>query len=254
MYTSNRRNFIKKVTASGILSLSIPEIVLSAFAADSAAGKISLKKDDAILFQGDSITDAGRDKNSTTFNDPKTLGSGYAFLASAELLHQHPTKNLKIYNKGISGNKVYQLAESWNTDCLQLKPTILSVMIGVNDFWHTLDFGYKGTIETYRNDLVALLERTKQALPGIQFIIGEPFAVPGIKYVTKKWYPAFTEYQKTSKEIAQQFGAVFIPYQKVFDQAQEAAPGLYWTSDGIHPTLAGSGLMAHAWLRATKNA
>ncbi len=61
------------------------------------------------------------------------------------MLNRYPDKDLKIYNKGISGNKVYQLAERWDADCLDLKPTVLSILVGVNDFWHTLTSGYTGT-------------------------------------------------------------------------------------------------------------
>ncbi len=125
-------------------------------------------------------------------------------------------------------------------------------MIGVNDFWHTLTNGYTGTIETYRTDYRKLLDRTKQALPDVKLIIGEPFAVNGIKAVTDQWYPKFNEYRQAAREIADSYNAVFIPYQSVFDEAQKTAPGSYWTADGVHPTLAGANLMAEAWLKMVK--
>jgi lysophospholipase L1-like esterase len=86
----------------------------------------------------------------------------------------------------------------------------------------------------------------------VQFIIGEPFAVTGIKSVDEKWYPTFNDYRAAAREIANQFNAVFIPYQTVFDKAQQSAPGVYWTYDGVHPSLAGARLMAEAWLQAVK--
>lgn len=233
------------------MAFGIPQIVSSAFAAEKAK-KISLKEGDVVLFQGDSITDAGRNKEAMDFNSAQALGPGYAFLAGAELLYKHPDKNLKVYNKGISGNKVYQLAERWDAEAMNLKPNVLSILIGVNDFWHTLTSNYTGTIETYRNDLKALLERTKKQLPEVRFIIGEPFAVAGIKAVDEQWYPAFDEYRKAARDIADRFDAVFIPYQSVFDKAQKSAPGSYWTHDGVHPSVAGAALMAHAWLEAVK--
>src|SRR5262245_23577905 len=95
---------------------------------------------DTILFQGDSITDAGRSREQAGLvNDQRALGSGYAWLASAELLVDHPKSDFKIYNRGISGNKVFQLADRWQQDCLDLKPNLLSILIGVNDIWHTLN-------------------------------------------------------------------------------------------------------------------
>ena len=153
---------------------------------------------------------------------------------------------------GISGNKVYQLAERWEKDCLQIKPNVLSILIGVNDFWHMLNGRYNGTIKTYRDDYKTLLHRTKQNLPDVKLIIGEPFAVPGIKAVDEKWFPAFDEYRAAAREMANAFDAVFIPYQSVFDKAQKSAPGVYWTFDGVHASLAGAHLMAHAWLEAIK--
>jgi len=247
----NRRKFITNAAIGTLASIAIPDIV-SAATSNTAAKKISLNANDVVLFQGDSITDWGRNKNDTTPNSFDMLGKGYAYLAAADLLLNHPGKQLSIYNKGISGNKVYQLAERWDTDCLALKPNVLSIMIGVNDFWHTLTNGYKGTIETYRDDYKKLLDRTKQAFPDVKLIIGEPFAIKGVKSVNDTWFPKFNEYRAVSKEIADSFGAAFIPYQSIFDEALKSAPGTYWTNDGVHPSIAGANLMAHAWLKTVK--
>lgn len=173
-------------------------------------------------------------------------------LAAAQMLEKYAPLNLKIYNKGISGNKVYQLAERWDKDCLDIKPDVLSILIGVNDIWHKLNGQYNGTIEIYRNDYIALLERTKKALPNVKLVICEPYAVPGVKAVDDKWYPEFYEYQKASREIADRFGATFIPYQAIYDEAQKRAPGAYWTGDGVHASFAGAQLMAGAWIFVIK--
>jgi lysophospholipase L1-like esterase len=252
MNRASRRNFLRNTTLATITGLSLPQLATSAFAGEPSRKKIAVQKDDIILFQGDSITDAGRKKDNADPNNASALGSGYAMTGASELLYKYADKNLKIYNRGISGNKVYQLAERWQKDCLDLKPNVLSILIGVNDFWHTLVNNYKGTVDTYRTDFTTLLNRTKQTLPDVKLIIGEPFAVTGVKAVDEKWYPAFNDYRAAAREIAQSFGAVFIPYQSVFDKAQQSAPGAYWTQDGVHPTLAGARLMAHAWLEAVK--
>jgi lysophospholipase L1-like esterase len=173
-------------------------------------------------------------------------------LTGAAMLEKYASLNLKIYNKGISGNKVFQLAERWDKDCLEIKPDVLSILIGVNDFWHKLNGQYNGTPEIYRNDYISLLERTKKALPNIKLIICEPFAVPGVKAVDDKWYPEFYEYQKAARAIADKFGAVFIPFQKIYDEAQKKATGSYWTGDGVHASLAGAAIMAEAWMGAVK--
>lgn len=248
----NRRNFIRNTALTGVSLMGLTEIVQAAMPASAAAPSIKLSPGDKILFQGDSITDAGRNKENHGFNSPSILGGGYAFLAAAELLHQHADKQLQIYNKGISGNKVFQLADRWDKDCLEIQPNVLSILIGVNDYWHKHNGNYDGTVEVYQKDLTALLERTKNQLPNVKLIICEPFAVKGVKAVDDTWYPEFDSYRAAAKEIASASGAVFVPFQKVFDQAEKVAPGSYWTTDGVHPSLAGSQLMAQAWLKAVK--
>ncbi|MCY7293228.1 MAG: SGNH/GDSL hydrolase family protein [Ferruginibacter sp.] len=244
-----RRDFLRNTSLSSLMAFSLPEIVEAAI---PNAPALRLNSDDVILFQGDSITDAGRKKDDNNFNNPTSLGSGYVVQAAGELLLNHADKNLKIYNKGISGNKVFQLAARWDKDCLEIKPTVLTILIGVNDYWHKHDGKYNGTLEVYKKDFKALLERTKTALPNVKFVIGEPFALNGIKAVKDTWYPEFDAYRAAAKEIALEFNAVFIPYLKVFDESSKVANGVYWTGDGVHPTLAGAKLMAPAWLKEVK--
>jgi lysophospholipase L1-like esterase len=248
---NNRRSFLKKAALGGLMAVSIPEILSAS--TDSEKGKQHiLTKDNIILFQGDSITDSGRNREDSSFNNARDLGSGYPMLAGAALLEDYALMNLKVYNRGISGNKVYQLAERWDKDCIEIKPDILSILIGVNDIWHKLNGQYNGTVDIYRKDYIALLERTKKSLPNVKLIVCEPFAVRGVKAVDDKWYPEFYSYQKAAREIATQFDAAFVPFQKIYDEAQKKAPGVYWTGDGVHPTLAGAQLMALAWLKAVK--
>lgn len=249
---NSRRNFLRSATIGTLATLSIPQIVSAAIGNSSAAKKVELKDNDVVLFQGDSITDWGRDKSKTEANNPSALGNGYVIHAAGSLLTKYPHKNLQLFNKGISGNKVYQLAERWDAECIALKPNILSILIGVNDFWHTLGGGYKGTIEVYIADYKKLIERTQQALPGIKLIIGEPFALKGVRAVDDKWYPAFDAYRQAAHDIATQYDAQFIPYQTIFDKATETAPGSYWTTDGVHPSIAGAKLMAEAWMQVVK--
>jgi lysophospholipase L1-like esterase len=247
---ANRRNFIKQaVTISAGASL-LPG--LASAASYGNHHKIKLPDNAVIVFQGDSITDAGRDKTITEYNNPAQLAGGYVGLVAAQLLFNHPANKIKAYNMGVGGNKVFQLADRWDKDCLDLKPDVLSILVGVNDFWHTLSFNYKGNIDTYRNDYMKLLQRTKDKLPDVQLIMGEPFAVAGIKAVDDKWYPAFNEYRAAAREIADHFNAIFIPYQQLFDTAQQAMPGNYWLKDGVHPTLAGTQIMANALLTVFK--
>ena len=247
----NRRNFVKNL-AVGTAAVSISGIVASCMpkGKNPASEKSGLKAGDTILFQGDSITDAGRNREKTWANDPGAFGGGYALLAAAQMLCKYPEKDLQIYNRGISGNKVFQLRERWDEECIGLNPSVLSILIGVNDFWHTLSHGYEGTVKSYEDDFMALLKYTKEKLPNVQLVIGEPFAVNNIKAVDDSWYPAFNDYRAAAKRVAEAYGAIFIPYQTIFDEACKKVQGNYWTYDGVHPSLAGSELMAEAWLQA----
>ncbi|MDR6945239.1 SGNH/GDSL hydrolase family protein [Mucilaginibacter pocheonensis] len=249
-FKPSRRNFIKTASVGTLAAVGIPQIVSAALAAEKNAPRLRFNTGDVILFQGDSITDWGRDRNKTEPNTTSTLGSGYALITASKLLLDHPDKDLKIYNKGISGNKVFQLADRWDDDCLALKPNILSIHIGVNDFWHTLSSGYKGTIETYIADYKKLLTRTKAALPDVKLVICEPFASKDVKAVDDKWYPTFPQFGKAARDIATEFGAIFVPYQAAFDKALALAPAPYWSLDGVHPSVAGEALMAQTWLKA----
>ena len=241
----NRRSFIKNAATGVLASLAVPEIVSAAMETVEVK-KITLEKNNVILFQGDSITDWHRAYDSSDPNTVNALGYGYVLFAASQLLADYGANNLRIYNKGVSGNKVFQLAHRWQADCLALKPDVLSILIGVNDFWHPLTGQARGTIESYTSDYRALLKNTVQVLPHVKLIIGEPFATPGAA-VSDKWYPGFNAYRQAARNIAAEFGAVFLPYQSIFDKALTFAPPAYWTIDGVHPTVAGAGLMAQAW-------
>jgi lysophospholipase L1-like esterase len=251
----NRRGFIKKaaLTASGVAVL--PEILQSTALETQATtlfgSGLKLRKDACILFQGDSITDAGRDrKKEAKINDRDMLGNGYPLYTAAELLATHAGKSLQIYNRGISGNKVFQLQARWEQDCIALKPDVLSILIGVNDFWHTKTGNYTGTIETYTDDYRQLLSDTKTALPDVQLVICEPFTIKGGRALDDSWYPAFDAYRSAAKQLAKEFKAIFVPFQSVFDRALEQAPVAHWGGDGVHPSIAGAVLMKNAWLKA----
>ncbi len=204
-----------------------------------------------ILFQGDSITDAGRNKGAYYANNGNGMGQGYVRHTVTHLLGTYPDKHLKFYNRGISGHKVFQLRDRWEDDCMMLQPDVLSIMIGVNDFWHTLDWNYNGTAQIYEDDFMALMEQTKKRLPNVRLIIGEPFVLhDGTAIKTEKWKGSFEAYQLAARNVSNHYGAVFIPYQQIFNEALKKSPTEYWCPDGVHPSMAGNFLMAEAWIDA----
>ena len=203
-----------------------------------------------ILFQGDSITDAGRNYD-LTLPPAIGMGIGYPFLITGDLLAHEPEKDWKSYNRGISGNRVVDLYARWKQQAVNLKPDILSILIGVNDTWH--EFGSQNGVEVPRYAMFyrMLLEWTKKELPDVKLVLLEPFVLP-FGAVTEEWIPEINERRKVVKELAEEFGAIFIPLQTLFNEALAKAPQEYWLADGVHPTTAGHRLIADAWLKATE--
>lgn len=221
----------------------------AAVAATTAWQAPSPKKATTVLFQGDSITDCGRDRNSKDANSSGALGTGYPLLVTAAALAAHPDRGLKFFNRGISGNKVPDLENRWRTDTLDLQPDVMSILIGVNDFWHKLDHGYTGTVQDYERQYTALLDETRQALPRTQIIVLEPFVLR-CGAVTARWFPEFDERRAAAARVAHKARATFVPLQSVFDQKTKSSAPEYWAGDGVHPTPAGHALIAEQWRRA----
>jgi len=239
----SRRRFVEgTMAAAGALAASaaMPEKRAAAAPAEK------LKPGSVVLFQGDSITDAGRDRKNGQPNNWTALGRGYACLAAGGLLADHAEAQLKIYNRGVSGNKVPDLAGRWQEDALALEPDVLSILIGVNDIWHKLNGRYDGTVEDYQTGYRELLEKTLAALPGVRIIVCEPFVLR-CGAVSDAWFPEFDQRRAAARKVADELSLTLVPLQTMFDEAVDAAPPDYWAADGVHPTLAGHALMAKTW-------
>jgi lysophospholipase L1-like esterase len=199
-----------------------------------------------ILFQGDSITDTGRNRQSPDANNASALGNGYPLIAASRMMEAHPDSGLRIFNRGVSGDKVPQLQARWETDTIALKPDILSILVGVNDLWHKLNGNSNGTVAEYEAQYNALLDGTKKALPNMRLVILEPFVlVTGA--VDARWFPEFDERRAVAARAAKRAGATFIPLQAMFTSLARTAPPSYWLADGVHPTIAGHAAIAAHW-------
>ena len=201
-----------------------------------------------ILFQGDSITDASRARDVENNGDiflPRVFGSGYVNAVASRLLFEYPEKNLRVVNRGISGNRVVDLYARWKIDALNLNPDIISILIGVNDVWH--EFSNKNGVEPERFEQVydMLLDWTKKVFPEVKIIIGQPFCLTS-EVVNDDFYQQVQVLGKISERIAEKYDAAFIPYQKLFNEAAEKRENTYYLIDGVHPALAGVELMAKA--------
>lgn len=255
----NRRQFVTSsagaLAASSSLGSAVAQeatVAETPSAKNDPNKKISLDKGAVLLFQGDSITDAGRNRKTQEIaNDASALGRGYVNEIANSLLEEHGDLELQIYNRGISGNKVPDLSYRWQTDTLALKPTVLSILIGVNDLWHKLTDRYDGTAQDYRDGFSALLQRTQETLPDLDLVICEPFVLR-CGSVTDSWFPEFEERRAFARVVAEEAGALWVPFQEAFDEAVKAGttPG-HWAGDGVHPTPDGHALMAKTWRKTT---
>ena len=247
--STSRRTFLKATTVStaGVAAWGHP-----AFAEDQESFTISslIEPGDIVLFQGDSITDAGRSREQAMeANQQVAFGSGYAWMAAAGVLTSRPDDGLRFFNRGISGNKVPQLADRWQADCIDLKPNVLSILIGVNDLWHKRNGDYDGTVESYESGYRELLNRTREALPTVKLVLCEPFLL-NCGAVKEEWFAEFDQMRAIVKHLSEEFQTAFVPFQGMFDLATAYAPPDHWAGDGVHPSPTGAALMAHHWCAA----
>lgn len=236
----NRRDVIKSGLAALAAAGTRPLWALS----PSPAGTV-------VLFQGDSITDCGRDRASADPNRAGPLGTGYPLLIAAAELAARPERGLKFFNRGISGNKVPDLEARWAADAVALKPDVLSILIGVNDYWHKRNGNYTGTVAEYEAGFRALLEATRQALPAVRLVVIEPFVLR-CGAVDASWFPEFDERRAAAARVARGANATFVAMHDAFTALASRTSPEYWAADGVHPTPAGHGLIAERWRRLVR--
>jgi lysophospholipase L1-like esterase len=204
-----------------------------------------------ILFQGDSITDGHRSRDE---HPSHCLGHGFVYLVAAELGARTPAAAPQVLNRGVSGDKIEDLARRWKRDALALRPDALSMLVGVNDVWHRVDAGRPFEIDDFARRYRALLAETAAALPALRLILCEPFFLPGPATADRLplWRRHLADQQELVARLAAEFGATLVRFQPLFDRAAAQAPATHWLWDGVHPTPAGHRLMADEWLRGAR--
>lgn len=245
---NSRRTFIKKATLTGLVTMSASEIISSAEPFERGKGN-EKNKGLTFLFQGDSITDGNRSQD----NDwNHVMGHGYAYLIASRLWYDYTQQDLMFYNRGISGNRVRDLKARWQQDALDLKPDVLSILIGINDVLATLYNHDPEPIEKFEENYLQILEETKKTLPDTQIVLCEPFLLP-VGRVSENpvlWETEVEKQQKLVRKLAKTYDAIFVELQEPFEKACKRAPASYWIWDGIHPMPAGHELVARQWIKA----
>jgi lysophospholipase L1-like esterase len=200
-----------------------------------------INADDRILFTGDSVTDCGRIRE-----DAENLGPGYPALIGALLQARLASPQLKIFNRGISGDRVCNLLQRLEPDLLALKPTVVSILIGINDTWRRYDSNDPTKATAFERDYRAVLEAIAKNLKA-RVVLLEPFLLhtPEDRYA---WREDLNPKIDVVRKLAVEFGLELLPLDGLFAQAATQAPADYWLADGVHPTAAGHALIADAWL------
>jgi len=226
-----------------LLSFALVISFTAAFAQD--ASPALFPKDARILFQGDSITDGNRGRNA----DPNhILGHGYAFIIAARHGAAFPELKLDFMNRGVSGNTVLDLEKRWQKDTLDLKPDILSILIGVNDQSRNIP------LDQYEQVYDKLIADVKTANPNVKLVLCESFGLPvgNRKATWDTWSEGLKQRQAIVAKLAQKHQAALVLFQKAFDDAAQRAPADYWIWDAVHPTYSGHQIMADAWEAAVR--
>lgn len=196
-----------------------------------------------VLFQGDSITYAGR-----SYEDDRNLGMGYAMMASAWFSAMHPELEVKFLNRGCSGDTTLRLKQRWQKDCIDLQPDVVSILIGINDTWRRYDSNEPTSLEEFRSNYDCMLGEIKSRLSA-RIIMCEPFLLAS-DMRKLAWREDLDPKIDAARELAREYGAVYIPFDGIFAAASTRRIPEYWAADGIHPTHAGHALMARHWLEA----
>ena len=205
-----------------------------------------------ILFCGDSITDMGRDRLDST--PAAKMGLGYPNFIAGELLKRYPNE-YEFINRGVSGNRIVDLQARIKADVWNHSPDVLSILIGVNDVWHEVEYSNGVEIDRWETLYRILIEETKERLPKTQIMICEPFVLKGTATEEQeKWerFLAVRAYANVAKRLAEEYGLAFVPLQGKFDILSKKYGVENYLYDGVHPAPAGAKIIAEEWLKVFK--
>lgn len=185
-----------------------------------------------LLFQGDSITDAGRNRE-----DHHDLGRGYPKYAAEMLRKNHPEIEFEFIDLGISGNQTKDLVSRLQKDFIEIRPDVVSILIGINDVWHNAEgknwLDHETFEERYRTVLTAIREQTDAKI-----MIMEPFLIPG---TTKDFFREDLDPKiLIIRKLAREFADVYLPTDGLLSAAYIGDDPLTYAADGVHPTAKGA--------------
>ena len=199
-----------------------------------------------ILFQGDSVTDAGRDKRN--YHD---LGNGYPKYAAELITKAHPDTEFEFINFGISGNRTGQLFDRLYKDAIIFQPDFISVLIGINDVWHRYGADRVATSDeqielNYRSILSELRSKTNAKIMILSPFLLDCDCREEIREDLKVVIPMI-------KRLAEEYADAYVPLNEYFDKALKTMPEpRYYSKDGVHPNENGAKFIGEIYAEAVE--
>jgi acyl-CoA thioesterase I len=197
--------------------------------------QLQLKQGDTIVAIGDSITEGG----------------GYLRDIDAAIAQLYPDLKIpKIVNKGIGGQKAEDLAARFDKDVVQLKPTFVTISIGINDVWHRVDKPHdENVLAAYKVNVAKMVDMAQAA--GIKVLLLTPTIIE--ENPDSEGNRRLAQYVEAEKQIAAEKHCQLVDLHKMFLTALKPKPadapnGL--TQDGVHMKPPGDAIMAIGVLRA----
>lgn len=205
------------------------------------------KKGSRLLFQGDSITDMNRDKNPNSKDRNHYLGHSYVYLLGARLGVDMADAQLDFINRGFSGHTVEDLRARWQQDALDVKPDVLTVLVGINNVQ------FNRGLDTFEADYRYLLDASRKQNPDLRIVLLDPFVLKSGGLTNEHaWSSRRASTDKLRvivTKLAKEYDAVHIKTQDIFDAAAEVVSPEHWIWDGVHPLPQGHELIARHWLQ-----
>ena len=195
-----------------------------------------------ILFQGDSITDADRDRS-----DYHKMGLGYAAIVVQKLTEKYPDVDFEFINLGLSGNRTDQLFDRLTPDCVELDPDIVSILIGINDVWHRYEYEFIPTTdEQIALNFKCILERIKRDTKA-KLLVFQPFTEGDDQ---ARMQPDVDRLIDIVNSTAEKYADTYVRTNEIIHADEHYGTEHYFTRDGVHPNQTGADFIANLYVEA----
>jgi lysophospholipase L1-like esterase len=203
--------------------------------------KIQIKKDSKILFIGDSISDP-----MFNFRMMKDIKGRNIYALQLKKKFKKHSKKISVHIKGIASNRTYHVYDRLTKDCINLKPDVIIMLIGINDAWENyVPEEYPPLLRPIEPHIREIFRRIKMELPDTQVLYLMPFMIDAVE-AKFPFHKKLDECREILESAAHQYGATVLDLQETFYEAQKTIEPKKLAIDGIHPTNLGHKVMAEA--------